>query len=64
MGVPPQIANFVRSGEQGVQVCPHCSRILYWEPANAPAEKPKRTRKGKKGKGDGDDEDVDAAPQG
>lgn len=49
MGVPPQIVNFARSGEQGVQTCPHCSRILVWEPSERPAEteKPKRTRKKK-----------------
>ncbi len=45
MGVPPQIANFARSGEQGVQSCPHCSRILVWEPIDPPeGEKPRRAR--------------------
>ena len=47
MGVPPQIVNFTRSGEQGVQTCPHCSRILFWEPVDAkPSEKPKAKRGG------------------
>lgn len=53
MGVPPQIVNFTRSGEQGVQTCPHCSRILYWEPSDAKAptgEKPKAKRGGRKKK--------------
>lgn len=53
MGVPPQIVNFARSGEQGVQTCPHCSRILYWEPSDAkpaPAEKPKAKRASRKKK--------------
>jgi predicted nucleic acid-binding Zn-ribbon protein len=62
MGVPPQIANFVRSGEQGVQTCPHCSRILVWEPREAPAEapaKPKRTRK-KKADAEDDGEPAEA----
>ena len=48
MGVPPQIVNFTRSGEQGIQTCPHCSRILFWEASEAPAEKPKKTRGRKK----------------
>lgn len=53
MGVPPQIVNFARSGEQGIQNCPHCSRILYWEPSDAKAatgEKPKAKRGGRKKK--------------
>ena len=59
MGVPPQIVNFVRSGEAGIQTCPHCSRILVWEPREAPEEKPKRKRASKK-KTPGDDGDEDA----
>jgi hypothetical protein len=68
MGVPPQIVNFTRSGEQGVQTCPHCSRILYWEPAEGTGEKPKAKRGGgRKKKGDApaaDDaaDDADAPP--
>lgn len=58
MGVPPQIVNFTRSGEQGIQTCPHCSRILYWEPSEAPAEKPKKTR-GRKKKGEPAADDAD-----
>lgn len=50
MGVPPQIANFVRSGEQGVQSCPHCNRILFWEARTAPVEEKKKTRRGRKKK--------------
>lgn len=53
MGVPPQIVNFTRSGEQGVQTCPHCARILYWEPSDAKAstgEKPKAKRASRKKK--------------
>jgi predicted nucleic acid-binding Zn-ribbon protein len=45
MGVPPQIANFARSGEQGVQTCPHCARILVWEPIDAPGDKKRRKKK-------------------
>lgn len=50
MGVPPQIVNFARSGEMGVQSCPHCNRILVWEPSGKPevADKPKRATRKKK----------------
>lgn len=65
MGVPPQIANFARSGEMGVQSCPHCGRILVWEPRDAPkdegAAKPKRARKTTK-KAAAAAEDADDAP--
>jgi len=51
MGVPPQIVNFSRSGEMGVQTCPHCARILFWEPSEArPSEKPKAKRAPRKKK--------------
>ncbi|HWR36592.1 MAG TPA: C4-type zinc ribbon domain-containing protein [Clostridia bacterium] len=36
----PQIYNEVR-GNEGVQICDSCSRILYYDPANEPAEDPK-----------------------
>lgn len=44
MGVPPQIVNFARSGEQGVQTCPHCARILFWEPSDAKAATGEKTK--------------------
>lgn len=59
MGVPPQIVNFARSGEQGVQSCPHCNRILVWEPSNKPAEQPKAKRGRKKKDADADDDKDD-----
>jgi predicted nucleic acid-binding Zn-ribbon protein len=71
MGVPPQIVNFARSGEQGIQNCPHCSRILYWEASDAKAataEKPKAKRGGRKKKDapaaeEGDEGGDDAAAE-
>ena len=38
MGVPPQIVNDARAGREGVQVCPNCHRIIFWQPVDAPTE--------------------------
>jgi hypothetical protein len=37
MGVRPQMWNQLREGE--LLTCDSCSRILYWDPAMAPAPK-------------------------
>ena len=34
MGIPPQLYNIVLRGE-GIETCPHCSRIVYFEQALA-----------------------------
>ena len=37
MGVRPQVWNQLREGE--LLTCDSCSRLLYWDPAMAPAPK-------------------------
>jgi len=59
MGVPPQIVNFARSGEQGIQTCPHCNRIIVWEPSDRPAEGAAKTKRSRKKKDDVEDDDKD-----
>lgn len=63
MGVPPQIANFVRSGEQGIQQCPHCSRILEWMPSDRPAEGAPKAKRSRKKKDEDKDKDDQTSPE-
>jgi len=44
MGVRPQTWNQLREGE--LLTCDSCSRLLYWDPAMAPAPKPPQTDTG------------------
>jgi predicted nucleic acid-binding Zn-ribbon protein len=44
MGVRPQTWNQLREGE--LLTCDSCSRLLYWDPAMAPAPKPPQTDAG------------------